>query len=121
MKLPKFYTVKLISFSLSIVIVSFASMEIAQAKNLNGAELKTALAAKNFSFTGKYNGTARYNSNGTVSYKLLDGYSDTEKWWIKSNKLCSKYKKVKKTKCYNWRSLGNGSYKTTSGYTFTPM
>lgn len=111
---------KAIICGLSFTFVSFAGTEIAQAKALNGAEIKTMISGNSFSFTGPASGNIKFTKNGRVGYKLTTGNSASGKWWIKGNQYCTQYPN-RKAKCYSVNTGSAGAYKVSGGYTLKPL
>ncbi|MCV6577363.1 MAG: hypothetical protein OIF58_16695 [Cohaesibacter sp.] len=95
------------------------------AATLSGPEMKDQMIGKTMKWKkGKYSGTIIMKSNGqavvTIDQKVKVR-KDTGKWWIKNNKLCSKYNKVRKgkAKCYTYKTSGAG-FKDNEGGVLIP-
>lgn len=93
----------------------------AQAANLSASDIEKAFIGKRLKWktVDGYEGTVRYSKNGSarVTIKKPERVSDKGKWWIKGNRMCNQWEVVRegKPKCFSYKQLSDGSYKSNTG------
>lgn len=85
---------------------------------LTSAQIVSVHAGKCVTYWGKGNGTQCYRANGNATYNDKKWGKDTGKWRVKGDLLCEKWSDDPKEKCERVRSLGNGKYTSSRGFTW---
>ena len=104
------------TLALVLPVLMFAGQ--AQAA-MTGDQIKAAVSGKTLAFTGEFNGTANFATDGTSSMTLKAGEKNTGKWKIDGDKFCSQWSDWAE-ECATWTDEG-GKYVTSNGYTMTPQ
>lgn len=86
---------------------------------MTGAQIKAAVSGKAYNFTGEYNGVMEFGADGSAALTLRIGAKRTGTWQVKGNEFCSTWQ-GESEKCGTWTDMGDGTIKTSRGFTLTP-
>jgi len=84
-------------------------------------EIKSQLFGKSLRFQGRTaRGTQRISSGGAGWIRMSNGFTDTGRLYCKGNRLCAKWKKIRKgkTACFSVTRTAPGQFRTSHGVKF---
>lgn len=107
-----------------LAMVSCAWLDAAAAAGadtLTGKEIKAEIIGRSFHYKGRMGtGITHYGRDGTVSFEDKRWGKDSGPWWIEGNKWCRTYRRYRHTRCMTFERLGDGRYRSSSGFVYTP-